>query len=44
MKKICGVNIIDWREMCVCVVMMLLCVGLKVDLDEKVVNLFISYK
>ena len=43
-KKICGVNIIDWREMRVRAAMMLLRVGLKVDLDEKVANLSISHK
>lgn len=37
-KKICGVNIIDWREMRVRAAMMLLRVGLKVDLDEKVAH------
>ncbi|HCL5270796.1 TPA: D-allose ABC transporter ATP-binding protein AlsA [Salmonella enterica] len=42
-KKICGVNIIDWREMRVRAAMMLLRVGLKVDLDEKVANLSISH-
>ncbi|HDW7662041.1 TPA: D-allose ABC transporter ATP-binding protein AlsA [Escherichia coli] len=42
--KICGVNIIDWREMRVRAAMMLLRVGLKVDLDEKVANLSISHK
>ncbi|MGC6013053.1 D-allose ABC transporter ATP-binding protein AlsA [Enterobacter kobei] len=43
-KKVCGVNIIDWREMRIRGAMMLLRVGLKVDLDEKVANLSISHK
>lgn len=43
-KTVCGVNIIDWREMRVRAAMMLLRVGLKVDLDEKVANLSISHK
>lgn len=43
-KKICGINIIDWKEMRVRAAMMLLRIGLKVDLDEKVGNLSISHK
>ncbi|MBV7405907.1 D-allose ABC transporter ATP-binding protein AlsA [Enterobacter sp. ENT03] len=43
-KSVCGVNIIDWREMRVRAAMMLLRVGLKIDLDEKVANLSISHK
>ena len=43
-KKICGVNIIDWKEMRIRAAMMLLRIGLKVDLDEKVANLSISHK
>jgi D-allose transport system ATP-binding protein len=43
-KKVCGVNIIDWKEMRVRGAMMLLRVGLKIDLDEKVANLSISHK
>lgn len=34
-KKVCGVDIIDWKEMRIRAAMMLLRVGLKVDLDEK---------
>ena len=41
-KKVCGVNMIDWKEMRIRGAMMLLRVGLKVDLDEKVANLSIS--
>ena len=43
-KKVCGVNVIDWKEMRVRAAMMLLRVGLKIDLDEKVANLSISHK
>ncbi|EPF1234699.1 D-allose ABC transporter ATP-binding protein AlsA [Enterobacter ludwigii] len=43
-KKVCGVNMIDWKEMRIRGAMMLLRVGLKVDLDEKVANLSISHK
>lgn len=43
-KKVCGVNIIDWKEMRIRAAMMLLRIGLKVDLDEKVANLSISHK
>lgn len=43
-KKVCGVDIIDWKEMRIRAAMMLLRVGLKVDLDEKVANLSISHK
>ncbi|GAA3880208.1 D-allose ABC transporter ATP-binding protein AlsA [Gibbsiella dentisursi] len=43
-KKVCGITIIDWKEMRLRAAMMLLRVGLKVDLDEKVANLSISHK
>lgn len=43
-KKVCGIRIIDWKEMRIRGAMMLLRVGLKVDLDEKVANLSISHK
>ncbi|NIF58275.1 D-allose ABC transporter ATP-binding protein AlsA [Enterobacter sp. Ap-916] len=43
-KKIFGINIVDWKEMRIRAAMMLLRVGLKVDLDEKVGNLSISHK
>ncbi|MBK0001473.1 MULTISPECIES: D-allose ABC transporter ATP-binding protein AlsA [unclassified Erwinia] len=43
-KKVCGVNIVDWKEMRVRAAMMLLRIGLKVDLEEKVANLSISHK
>ena len=43
-KKVFGLNIIDWKEMRVRAAMMLLRVGLKVSLDEKVGNLSISHK
>lgn len=43
-KKICGINIINWKEMRIRAAMMLLRIGLKVDLDEKVGNLSISHK
>ncbi|AJZ87724.1 D-allose transporter ATP-binding protein [Klebsiella michiganensis] len=43
-KKVFGINIVDWKEMRIRAAMMLLRVGLKVDLDEKVGNLSISHK
>lgn len=43
-KKSFGINIIDWREMRIRAAMMLLRIGLKVDLEEKVANLSISHK
>ncbi|CFQ91090.1 MULTISPECIES: D-allose ABC transporter ATP-binding protein AlsA [Yersinia] len=43
-KKFCGINIVDWRKMRIQAAIMLLRVGLKVSLDEKVANLSISHK
>ncbi|WP_395489742.1 D-allose ABC transporter ATP-binding protein AlsA [Cedecea davisae] len=43
-KKVFGINVVDWNEMRIRAAMMLLRVGLKVSLDEKVVNLSISHK
>ena len=43
-KKVCGITVIDWKEMRLRGAMMLLRIGLKVDLDEKVANLSISHK
>lgn len=43
-RRIYGVNIIDWKEMRVRAAMMLLRIGLKVDLEQKVGNLSIGNK
>ncbi|HDR1045275.1 allose ABC transporter ATP-binding protein [Pasteurella multocida] len=43
-KKVLGISIIDWDRMRSQAVITLLRLGLKIDLDEKVSNLSISYK
>ncbi|WP_315710166.1 D-allose ABC transporter ATP-binding protein AlsA [Brenneria uluponensis] len=43
-KRFCGINVVHWQEMKKRAAMMLLRVGLKVDLFEKVGNLSISHK
>lgn len=43
-KNVAGIPVINWKEMRTRAAMMLLRVGLKVDLHEKVANLSISHK
>lgn len=43
-KRVMGVSIIDWEKMRSQAAMILLRLGLKIDLNEKVSNLSISYK
>lgn len=43
-KKIMGVSLVDWKKMRSKASVILLRLGLKIDLDEKVANLSISYK
>lgn len=43
-KSFCGIRFIDWKTMRKQAAMTLLRLGIKVDLDEKVGNLSISYK
>ena len=43
-KKVFGINVVDWNEMQKKASIMLLRVGLKIDLNEKVANLSISQK
>ncbi|VGM95109.1 Galactose/methyl galactoside import ATP-binding protein MglA [uncultured Avibacterium sp.] len=43
-KTICGIRFVDWQKMRKQAAITLLRLGIKVDLDEKVANLSISYK
>lgn len=43
-KTVCGIRLVDWQKMRKQAAITLLRLGIKVDLDEKVANLSISYK